>query len=308
MTQQSSRSVCEDQNAKDSTPVGLVGLGLLGTALLERARRAGFEILGVDRNSSSHEVLISCGGRAAASIAQVARSCRCIFLSLPDESVAAEVLREMSESLAPGTIVLDSTTGSAETAKQLARQLANVGVTYLDATLSGSSEQLRRGEALFMVGGPQEAFEQCEDMLRMIAGQAMHTGPCGSGVKMKLMTNLVLGLNRAALAEALVFASALGLDREQSVSVLRASAAYSRVIDSKSEKMLNGDFAPQARLSQHLKDVRLMLAAAERSGQKLPLTERHRDLLEQAEALGLGGLDNSAILRVLESKSTDPAS
>ena len=108
--------------------------------------------------------------------------------------------------------------------------------------------------------------------------QAIYVGPCGSGARMKLVSNLVLGLNRAALAEGLVFAQALGVDGEAALQVLINSMAYSRTMDTKGQKMIQGDFRTQARLSQHLKDVRLILEAAAEAGQSLPLTEVHRQL------------------------------
>src|SRR5204862_6197732 len=115
-----------------------------------------------------------------------------------------------------------------------------------------------------------------------------HTGGCGSAAKMKLVSNLVLGINRAALAEGLVFAKAIGVEPAAALEVLKGSAAYSRAMDVKGRKMIDGDFSVQARLSQHLKDVRLMQCAAAEAGLSLPLTDTHRDLLEQAEAAGLG--------------------
>ena len=150
-----------------------------------------------------------------------------------------------------------------------------------------------------MVGGSNKAFDRCRDLFRRFSKRAIHTGPCGSGAKMKLVTNLVLGLNRAALAEGLAFARALGLAGDQTLAILCESMAYSRIMDAKGEKMLRGDFKPQARLSQHLKDVRLMLVAAAVAGARLPLSEAHRRLLERAESAGFGHLDNSAIIRVM---------
>ena len=113
---------------------------------------------------------------------------------------------------------------------------------------------------------------------------------------MKLVSNLVLGLNRAALAEGLVFAQVLGLEAEAALALI-GTMAYSRIMDTKGRKMIEGDFRVQARLSQHLKDIRLILDAAAAAGQALPLTEIHRQLLEVAEAAGFGEADNSAIIR-----------
>jgi 3-hydroxyisobutyrate dehydrogenase-like beta-hydroxyacid dehydrogenase len=125
-------------------------------------------------------------------------------------------------------------------------------------------------------------------------------GKWGNAAKMKLVTNLVLGLNRLALAEGLVFANAAGIEMEDALQALLNSPAYSRTMDAKGPKMVRGEFAPQARLSQHIKDVRLMLEEAERAGISLPLSGVHLELLEQAEAVGLGELDNSAIIRVIQ--------
>ena len=117
---------------------------------------------------------------------------------------------------------------------------------------------------------------------------------------MKLVVNLVLGLNRAALAEGLAFARACGFNPADALKILAAGPAYSRAMDTKGRKMLEHDFTPQARLSQHLKDVRLILAAGASTGARLPLSEVHRRLLEQVERAGFGDADNSAILKAYE--------
>ena len=113
---------------------------------------------------------------------------------------------------------------------------------------------------------------------------------------MTLVFNLVLGLNRAVLAESLEFAARYGLSSGQALEILKAGSTYSRVMDSKGPKMLARDFTPEARLSQHLKDVRLILAAGQSCGAKLPLSELHGQLLAEAERLGFGTADNSAII------------
>ena len=117
---------------------------------------------------------------------------------------------------------------------------------------------------------------------------------------MKLISNLVLGLNRAALAEGLVFAKAIGVSAERALEVLMGTMAHSRIMDTKGRKMLDGNFSVQARLSQHLKDIRLILDAASEADQPLPLTEVHRRLLEAAQAAGFGEADNSAIIEAFK--------
>jgi 3-hydroxyisobutyrate dehydrogenase-like beta-hydroxyacid dehydrogenase len=153
------------------------------------------------------------------------------------------------------------------------------------------------------VGGDADTFARCEDLWSAF-GRTLHVGVSGDGARLKLVTNLVLGVNRAALAEGLALAEAMGLDLEKTLEVLGSGAAYSRIMDSKGPKMIRGDFTPQARLSQHLKDVRLILQSAQETGITLPLSEAHRQLLERAEAEGFGALDNSALIEVLRKPKT----
>ena len=278
--------------------IGLIGLGLMGNALGERLLRGGFEVLGWDISPERREDLRLLGGRAAGSCGEVLAACLRVVLSLPNLEVVAQVLHDSDAGPRDGHLLVDTTTGSPKQAEALGKQLASRGIFYLDATVSGSSAQVRTGEVIVMAGGPREIFQRCEDLFRCFARHAFHLGPCGSGAKMKLVTNLVLGLNRAALAEGLAFAEHLHLDLQETFAILRESMAYSRIMDTKGPKMLSGDFTPQAKLSQHLKDVRLMLEAAAGSGARLPLTQTHKELLDAAEAAGLGELDNSAILEM----------
>ncbi len=281
----------------DPTLLGLIGIGLLGEAMAERLLGHGFRILGTDLVTARCAALRGLGGQVAASACDVVRSCDRIVLSLPTSAVAAEVIAQVETGLRPGQIILDTTTGDPADAERIGARLAVRGVAYLDATVSGSSEQARRGEVVIMAGGEASAFEACQDIFDALARAVFYVGPSGHGARMKLATNLVLGLNRAALAEGLAFARSLDLDPELTLAVLRAGAAYSRVMDTKGPKMIAADFAPQARLSQHLKDVRLILAEAQRVGAATPLSNVHRALLEAVEAAGYGEADNSAVIR-----------
>jgi 3-hydroxyisobutyrate dehydrogenase-like beta-hydroxyacid dehydrogenase len=285
--------------------LGIIGVGLLGTALAERALAGGFEVLGYDPDECRLAELARMGGRAVASAGEIAAGSRRILLVLPHDGVSAEVVSGIESALPAGAAILDATTGDPQRAVELAVRLEARQVEYLDTTVSGSSEQARHGAALLMVGGTEEAFRRHRPVFDVLANETVHTGPCGSAARMKLVTNLVLGLNRAALAEGLVFARALGLDPNRSLEVLRASAAYSRIMDGKGPKMVSGNYEPQARLSQHLKDVRLMVAAGSDAGRRLPLTETHCMLLETAEGMGLGNLDNSAVLLAIDALSQE---
>ncbi|MBE7494743.1 MAG: NAD(P)-dependent oxidoreductase [Verrucomicrobiaceae bacterium] len=262
-----------------TAPIGIIGMGLMGGALMRMTGAS----RGWDVDASR------CVNAATAD--DVFSQSNVVFLCLPNSGIVREVLR--TADLKPGIILIDTTTGDPAEMAALGAELATKGVQYLDATVSGSSAQLLQRDVLVMVGGDAALFEQCRDLFAKFAREAVHVGPLGSGAKMKLVTNLVLGLNRAALAEGLAFAWDLDLNPVETLDVLRRSMAYSRIMDTKGEKMITQDFSPQAKLSQHLKDVRLMIAA---SSIPLPLSETHRQLLEKAESLGFGDADNSAVI------------
>ena len=276
--------------------VGLIGLGRIGLAVAERLIAAGHTVIGFDLSEDARLKLAELGGVRTARAIEVAEEADILWLALPDDSVTVAVLDEIESQLRPDQIIADLGTGDPLNAASLALRLSKWGVRFLDATISGSSVQVRRGDVLVMIGGEESAVGVCQRLFETFAWQVRHIGPSGRGAWMKLVTNLVLGLNRAALAEGLAFGEAVGLDPETVLAVLRDSMAYSRIMDTKGPKMVARDFASEACLSQHLKDVRLIREAAERAGQELPLSTEHQRLLELAESLGLGHLDNSAIL------------
>ncbi len=239
--------------------------------------------------------------QAAASAAEVAANCQIIVLCLPDSKVVRSVIESLSDRLQSGMLLIDATTGDPEDTVQLAAALRQRNIGYVDATIVGSSEQVRRGEAVVLVGGEAADVKRAEPVLEAWSDRRFHLGPSGSGVRMKLVVNLVLGLNRAVLAEGLAFAEACGIDAALALQVLRSTPANSTVMDTKGPKMVARDFSPQARLSQHLKDVRLIRELARRHGAGVPLSEAHERLLARAVELGLGDADNSAVLGVYTS-------
>lgn len=279
--------------------VGLIGLGLVGTALAERFRLAGLSVAGYDVRPEARQAFASAGGQATNSATATVDSAPVVVLSLPDSDAVEAVVGEIAPVLA-GKTVVDTTTGDPDRTAALGERLKAAGVDYLDATIIGASRVVREGQAILAAGGEPDVFRRCRNLLDTFAAREFHVGPWGSGARMKLVANLVFGLNRAVLAEALAFARASGFDPALALDVLRSGETYSRVMDVKGPRMISGNFAPEARLAQHHKDVRLILAAAERAGLELPLSRLHDLMLTVAEERGLGESDNSAIIRVYD--------
>ena len=231
--------------------VGMIGLGLMGSALAARLLAGGLRVVGYDLREECRDQLVAHGGDPASSAREVFVACRAVVLSLPNSEVVAEVLEEAGDAVA-GVTVIDTTTGDPRATEAIGKWLAGHGADYLDATLTGSSALAASGELIVTAGGPAEVFARAEALFRLFATRWFHVGPWGSGARTKLVVNLVLGLNRAVLAEGLALAGRCGLDASAVLEILKSGAAYSRVMDAKGRKMIEGDFAPEAKLGQHL--------------------------------------------------------
>ncbi len=284
-------------SSKHEPTVGLIGLGLLGSAIAERLIENGFQVVGFDICEPQRESFAQRGGIVAKSVEEITARCRRILLSLPDSSVVRQVVDQLSSQLGDGFDILDTTTGAPEDTIEIAAEVASLGTRWLDATVVGSSVQMRAREAIMLVGASNGAFQDNVDLMDVLSTRAYHVGPVGSGARMKLVVNLVIGLHRAVLAEGLSLSHAFGFDLSKTLDILMSSSAYSRAMDIKGQKMVQHDFAPQARLSQHLKDVGLLLASGRQHGANLPLSEVHHEILASLQDAGYGQLDNSAVIK-----------
>ena len=287
--------------------IGLVGLGLVGTAIAESLLAQEFHVIGFDISAERCRQLETSGCKTATSPADVANQVERVILSLPDTNVVLQVVEGPEGILEADSLpkhIIDTTTGDPDETMSLAKRLTERSIAFLDSTISGSSRQVRDRQAVFMIGGDRSEFEKCSDIFSALAEKVFYLGPSGSGSKAKLAGNLILGLNRLALAEGLVFAEKLGLDPQAFLELVKATPAYSAIMDTKGEKMIKADFTPQARVRQHHKDVALILKYAQRAGQELPLSKAHLDVLEKSIAAGDADLDNSAIIKELRRRST----
>ena len=283
---------------------GILGVGLLGSAIAARLSEAGWSLRAFDPDPAAREPLPNLAWADDAQ--QAAAGATHLIICLPNSDVTARLAPALFPALAPGAWIIDCTTGNPDQMAQLGELATSTGRRYLDATIAGSSNQTRSGDVLILVGGDPHDLAAARPLLESISPRIVHVGPCGYGARMKLVNNLALGLHRAVLAEALHLADALGLDAEQTLAVLRDGPAYSRIMDRKGPRMLHRDYTPEARLTQHHKDVRLMLAAARELGIRLPLSEVHDGLLGEAEAAGFADQDNSAVIEAYRRQKTPP--
>jgi 3-hydroxyisobutyrate dehydrogenase-like beta-hydroxyacid dehydrogenase len=280
--------------------VGVVGLGLLGQAFVSRLLGAGFEVVGFDIDRAKNIKLVERGGHPADSVGDLARRCDPIVLAVFSTDQVEDVIeRELLPAAGEGSgkIVLCASTCDPERIARLAERVGKRGLRLLETPVSGASGQVIRGEGVGLIGGDAEVIRAVEGVLRALFARHFYIGKIGDAGRAKLAVNLILGLNRLAMAEGLVFAERLGLDPEAFLNLARSSAAYSQVMDTKGAKMIHGEFAAEGRITQHLKDVDLMLEQAQRAKQQLPLAEIHADVLQACVRQGEGDLDNSAVIK-----------
>jgi 3-hydroxyisobutyrate dehydrogenase-like beta-hydroxyacid dehydrogenase len=265
-----------------SDTIGILGLGLIGSAVAARLNAADYKIVGFDPAVPKMQ-----GVTSVCSPNEVFSRSEFVILCLPDGNYVQAVIDEVQSIIHERHLIINTTTGDAN------RPHAQM----IEATIGGSSALLRDGAAPLFLGGYKAQISCAQPILDILSSRSFHLGDFGAGAKFKLIHNMAIGLNRAVAAETLCFAEALGFDLNQSLDILLQSPASSTAMAAKGQRMIEAEYQPpQARLAQHLKDVRLILAAAEETSTKVPLTQLHRELLSLAELRGFGNADNAAII------------
>ena len=292
------------------TPIAIVGLGLMGEVYAQRLIDAGIPVIGYDIDAARRARLNDIGGKAVDSIAALAKPSRAVLVAVFNTAQVEDVIENhllpaLGES--SGKVVAVMSTVDPDQVAALADRVIPRGIRYLDVPVSGTSDQVRRGDGVALIGGDPKIAAELEDVFDALFARSFHVGKIGDGGRAKLAVNLILGLNRLALAEGLVFAERLGLDPAAFLPVAKGSASYSQVMETKGPKMLSGDFSPEGRAKQTLKDVHLMLDQAAAKGQRLPLLEVHADILEACVRAGEADLDNSVVIKEVRRRGAKPA-
>ncbi len=285
------------------TTIGVVGYGLLGAVIARRLLDADIDVAIIDSDPARRAVARAEGINVTDTVPALSNICSSIVVVLYSTVQVADLLEaldglERSDATVLKTI-LCVTTLDPDRVSELYDKAEQLGFAFIECPISGTCAQVADGEAFGLLAGTPQAIDDTKSLVEAIVPQAIYCGPPGSAARTKLAINLVLELNRSALAEGLVFANVLGLDLARFVQTLKLSAASSRVIDSKATKMIHDDFLPQGRCHQSLKDVELMIGLAGQAGQTLPLTNVQAALLSDCVAFGEGALDSAAVISAI---------
>ncbi|MES2562236.1 MAG: NAD(P)-dependent oxidoreductase [Pseudomonadota bacterium] len=286
--------------------VGLIGAGLMGTAITQRLMSAGFEVRVHDVEAGKLEAIARRGAKPESTASAVIAACEVSVLAVFNTAQVEDVIAgpgggvEVSTTATGVRIFIVTSTCDPDRLAALATRVALAGAHVLEMPISGTSRQVAQGDGVGLVGGDMEAMNRAADVLNAICPRRHYLGAVGNGSRAKLAVNLILGLNRAALAEGLVFASGLGLDPVAFLEVAKGSAAYSQAMDVKGAMMARREYHnPQSRVDQSLKDFTLMLEQARMLGQCLPFAEVYAGMLEDCMAHGEGEWDNAAIAEAI---------
>ena len=281
--------------------IGWVGLGAMGGPMARVALAAGFAVDGFDVFEPAREAFAAAGGTAVASPAEVAARADILVLMVATPAQADEVLfgeGGAAAALRSGAIVLVMATVGDAAVREWAQRLALSGVHVVDAPVSGGVARAASGELLVMPSGAAPDLEVVRPLLDALAATATPVGDAvGDGQRMKLVNQLLCGVHIAAAAEALSFAEALGLDAEAAWNVVRRGAAGSFMLDDRGERMFQDDPPVRSAVDIFVKDMGLVVDAAEEAGHEPGLARAARAVYRAASAAGLGRADDSTIIR-----------
>ena len=282
--------------------IGIVGVGLLGHAVASRLRDAGHAVVGYDIDPACLDRLAALGGTPAKSAADVARGSEAVCTLLPSLAAVEQAILGSDGIVAgarSGQTVFQMSTISPALTERLAHETAARGLAFLDCPISGTSGMVARGHGVIFVGGDHAAYERWRPLLESVLPGAVHIGPAGQAMLLKLVANLLVALNSAAVAEALTMAGRGGLDPRMVLDVLRTGAATSRMLEVRGPMMVGGEFPAQMKLDLFMKDLHLIQEAAGIVGARLPLTDVAGRLYAAAQAAGHGGEDLAVVITEL---------
>jgi 2-hydroxy-3-oxopropionate reductase len=283
--------------------VGYIGLGLMGKSIARNILKAGFPLVVHNRSQAAVDELVNEGAVRASSPAQAAENADVVFTNLPDTPDVELVVfgsNGIIRSAREGMIFVDNSTIKPAAARSIAARLSEKGVMALDAPVSGGDIGARNGTLTIMVGGPTEALETVRPVFNAMGKTITHVGDAGSGQVAKAANQIMVAAQMVAMAELLIFAQKAGTDPRKVVEAIKSGAAQCWTLDVKPQRLFAGNRQPGFKASMQTKDLNIIMETAREYGIPLPSAAVDLQLYTAMLQAGLGDLDNSAILNVIE--------
>ncbi len=286
--------------------VGYIGLGLMGKSIARNIHKAGFPLVVHNRSQAAVDELVAEGAIRATSPQEVASQVDVVFTNLPDSPDVEKVALGAGgilEGAHAGLIFVDNSTIKPASARLIAEALAAKGVASLDAPVSGGDIGARNGTLAIMVGGPAAALETVMPIFQAMGKTITHVGEAGAGQIAKGANQIMVAAQMVAMGELLIYAQKAGADPMKVVQAIQGGAAQCWTLDVKPQRLFAGNREPGFKASMQWKDLNIIMETAREYGVSLPSAAVDVQLYTAMLQAGLGNLDNSAILNVLETLS-----
>ena len=283
--------------------VGYIGLGLMGKSIARNILNAGFPVVVHNRSRAAVDELVAEGAIAASSPREVASQVDVVFTNLPDSpDVEKVVLGEQGiiEGAHHGLVYVDNSTIKPASARMIAETLKEKDVLALDAPVSGGDIGARNGTLAIMVGGEASALERVMPVLLAMGKTVTHVGDAGAGQVAKAANQIMVAAQMAAMGELLVFAKKAGVDPRKVVEAIKGGAAQCWTLDVKPPRLFDGNRNPGFKARMQLKDLRIVLDTAREYHVPVSSTLENTKLFQQMIDGGMGEVDNSAVVGVIE--------
>ena len=282
--------------------IGFIGLGIMGKPMAKNLLKAGYTDLLVNNRSQAPIQELEAAGARGASQAEIGESCDVVITMLPNSPQVKEVMlgdanNGVASHMKPGSIFIDCSSINPVASKEIAAALAEKGVETLDAPVSGGEPKAIDGTLSFMVGGKQEIFDQCKDILSAMGASVVRCGEVGAGNTTKLANQIIVACNIQALAEALTLAQKAGVDPSAVFAAIKGGLAGSTVMNAKAPMMIEGNDKPGFKIDLHIKDLNNALDCAHTVGSPLPMTAAVQEIFQWLHNNGCGQDDHSSIIK-----------
>jgi 2-hydroxy-3-oxopropionate reductase len=288
------------------TRIGFIGLGIMGRPMALNLVRAGYLLVVHNRTREKEKEIVSEGAESARTPRAVAEAADLVITMLPDSPDVEAVYFGDEGVLAgarEGQLLIDMSSIAPAVTRAVASHASEVGAAALDAPVSGGDVGAREGTLSIMVGGPDDAFERARPLFDVLGKTVVHMGEAGAGQTAKACNQILVAVTIEAVSEALVLASKAGVDPERLIEVLSGGLAGNKVMEVRRRNFLEHDFTPGFKLELHHKDLGIALRTARELGVYVPSTALVDQMLAELVATGDGGLDHSALLKVIEQGS-----
>lgn len=284
--------------------IGFIGIGAMGKPMALNLLKAGHELFVYDVVAAAVAELVNQGAKSCQSPKELAQNTDAVITMLPNSKIVESTVTGEKGLLAgsrPGQVLIDMSSVSAGSTKQMAKLAKEKGVGYVDAPVSGGVAGATAGTLTIMVGGEADDVQKAQPILQVLGKNINHVGGVGAGDSIKVVNNLLLGINMAAVAEALVLGVKSGLSPQVMLDIIKGSSGRSYALEAKGPGfILKNNFAAGFAIDLQYKDLELATETAKSLGMPLPLGAMSQQIFEMARAKGLGREDISAVIKVWE--------